>query len=163
MSLNDTRLQNFSRLNGPLDVGAALKEIERDLQNPACFPFGPLGEFTLALRSYAKETMTAKDRALFRLMTTLSSACESCIADALIGAIGRGAGRLEIKRALTRGVMMAERPSMIFAGEALAHFDAIMQTEAAAEEASEQLQTPDQKKGSTFEYRRIHLFPEVAA
>ncbi|NNU17562.1 hypothetical protein HK107_14620 [Parvularcula sp. ZS-1/3] len=163
MSLDDARLKNLSRLNGPLDVSSTLKELEAEMSSGARFPFGPLGEFTLALRSYAKETMTAKDRALFRLMTTLGSGCEGCVADALVNAIGRGASRLEIKRALTRGVMMAERPAMIFAGEALAHFDMIKRTDAETAYKEEMQEQAPLKKGNLLEYRRIHRVPGAAA
>lgn len=155
MSFDDVRLRNFSRQNGPFDVGSALRELEAEISNGARFPFGPLGEFTLALRTYAKEAMTAKDRALFRLMMTVTSGCEHCIADALVGAIGRGATRLEIKSALTRGVVMAERPAMIFAGEALAYFDAIKAHEVTREDGS--------RKEDLLEYHSVCRIPEAAA
>lgn len=125
MSLDDPRLLALNTNGEALDTPAALQEIEADLVNATRFPFGPLGEFALALRAHAKETMTAKDRDLFRVMTTLGTGCENCIADALVSVIRRGATRLEVKRALVRGVMMAEKPALIFAGEALAHFDAV--------------------------------------
>lgn len=125
MGFEDIRLRSLVQHGGTIDTRSALAELDREIEQVSRFSAGALGDFRLIVRNYASRAMTAKDRALFRLTTTLASGCETCIADALVRAVRRGASRSEVKSALARGVLMADRPALIFAGEALAHYDAV--------------------------------------